>query len=128
MEEKKDFYQAIEEICVSDPRYKADSYEFVMQALYFTQKKIKRNGHISGKELLEGIRDFAIEQYGVMARTVLEHWGITKTQDFGSIVFNLVDKKILSRTEADSIDDFKDVYDFKIAFSNILEDAAKKNN
>lgn len=119
-EKKKDFYQAVEEICVNDPRYKPDSYEFVMQALYFTQKKLSRQGHISGKELSQGMRDFVIDQYGPMAKTVLHHWGITKTEDFGNIVFNMIDKKILSKTEEDSLDDFKDIYKFESVFNNIL--------
>lgn len=122
MEEKKDFYQAIEEICAKDNRYKPDSYEFVMQALNFSQNKLKRQAHITGRELLEGIREFAIEQYGSMAWTVLNHWGITKTDDFGNIVFNMVDGKLFSKTETDSIEDFKDVYDFKSAFGNVLRD------
>lgn len=119
MKEKKNFFDSVQEICKKDPRYKADAYEFLMQSLYFTQGKLKRPGHISGKELLEGIMQFVVDQYGPMARTVLTHWGINKTEDFGNIVFNLVEKKILSRTETDSIDDFKDGYDFDSIFSNL---------
>jgi len=126
MTEKKDFYRAVEEICEKDKRYKSDGYEFLMQALYFTQKKLKKQTHVSGKELSEGLRDFAIEQYGPMAKTVLKHWGITRTQDFGSIVFNMIDRKILSKTDEDSIDDFKDVYDFEVAFGNILPESIAK--
>jgi uncharacterized repeat protein (TIGR04138 family) len=122
MEEKKDFYQVVEKICAKDIRYKQDSYEFLMQALHFTQGKLKRQGHITGRELLEGIRQFAIDQYGPMAKTVLNHWGITKTEDFGNIVFYMVENKLLSKTETDSIEDFKDVYDFDTAFGNILRD------
>jgi len=127
MEEKKDFYQVSEDIYAKDNRYKPDSYEFVMQALHFTQTKLKKESHVNGKELLEGIRDFAIEQYGPMARTVLKHWGITKTEDFGNIVFNMINEKILSKTEDDSIDDFKEVYNFDAAFGNVLRDSVIKN-
>jgi uncharacterized repeat protein (TIGR04138 family) len=127
MEEKKNFYQIVEEICARDNRYKPDSYEFVMQALNFTQKKLARQTHISGKELLEGIREFAIAQYGVMAKTVFSHWGITKTEDFGAIVFTMVDAKILSKTETDSIDDFKAGYDFEEAFGNIFRNIVIKD-
>ena len=74
-EELKDFYQAVEEICARDSRYKADAYEFLMQTLGFTQKKLKRETHVTGRELLEGIKEFAIQQYGPMAKTVLRHWG-----------------------------------------------------
>jgi len=128
MDEKKDFYQVVEEICAQDLRYKADAYEFMMQALHFTQDKLQRKTHVTGKELLGGIREFAIKQYGPMAKTVLAHWGITKTQDFGNIVFNMVDKKILSKTEADSIDDFKDVYDFEVVFGNVIRDSINKES
>lgn len=127
MEEAKNFYQTVEEICLSDKRYKPDAYEFLMQALHFTQGKLKRKGHITGRELLEGIREFAIEQYGAMAKMVLRHWGITKTQDFGNIVFALIEKKVLSKTETDSLDDFKDIYDFEVAFANILHHTLPKH-
>jgi len=127
MEEEKNFYQVVEEIFIRDSRYKPDSYEFVMQALHFTQNKLKRKGHVGGRELLEGIREFVIEQYGPLAKTVLNHWGITNTHDFGNIVFNLIDKKILYPTETDSLDDFKDVYDFEVIFGNILRDNVTKD-
>ena len=122
MEEKRDFYQTVEEICAKDGRYKPDSYEFLMQALHFSQDKLKRQGHITARELLEGIRELAIEQYGPMVKTVLKHWGIAKTGDFGNIVFNMAENKLLSKTETDSIDDFKDVYDFDVVFGNVLRD------
>jgi len=128
MEEKKDFYKLAEEICIQDRRYKADAYEFVMQALHFTQGKLKKKAHLSGKELLLGIKDFAIEQYGPMSKTVLEHWGLTKTEDFGNIVFNMIERKILSKTEEDSIADFKEIYAFQEAFGNVLRDVVIKEN
>ena len=120
MDEQKNFYDIVEEICQKDSRYKPDAYEFVMQALHYTQKKLNRQTHVSGKELLEGIRELAIEQYGVMVKTVLAHWGIRETEDFGTIVFIMVEKKILSKTDTDLLDDFKAGYDFKEAFGNIL--------
>jgi uncharacterized repeat protein (TIGR04138 family) len=123
MEEKKDFYQVIEEIYAVDPRYHADSYEFLMQGLHFTQNKLKKNGHLSGKELTAGLRDFAVELYGPLAKTVLNYWGIHQTKDFGNIVFNLIDKKILFKTEEDSLEDFHAVYDFDSAFADILLNA-----
>jgi uncharacterized repeat protein (TIGR04138 family) len=121
------FYKVVEEICAKDFRYKPDAYEFLMQALHFTQNKLKRQTHVSGRELLEGIREFAIEQYGPMVKTVLSHWGITKTEDFGNIVFNMVAKKLLSKTEEDSINDFKNIYDFDAVFGNILRDSVIKD-
>lgn len=112
---EKDFYQRVEEIISADPRYKADAYEFLMQALMFTQKKLKRQGHVSGKELLGGVREFGLQQYGPMAKAVFSHWGINKTEDFGEMVFNMVGKGLLSKTEQDSSADFKNVYDLQEA-------------
>ena len=123
MQEKKDFYRTVELICEKEGRYKPDAYEFVIQALHFTQKKLKKQAHVNGKELSEGLRDFAIERFGPMAKTVLAHWGITGTQDFGKIVFHMIDKKLLSKTEKDSIADFSDVYDFEVAFANVLRNS-----
>lgn len=122
MKVHKDFYQVIEEIYQHDSRYKPDAYEFVMHALYFTQEKYKRKGHVQGPELLGGIRQLIIDKYGPMAKTVLQHWGVRSTQDFGNIVFNMVDRNILLKTEADSPSDFKDIFDFETAFGNVLRD------
>ena len=122
MSEQKNFYHIVEELCSRDTRYKPDAYEFVVQALHFTQHKLKRQGHIAGAELLNGIRDFAIDQYGPMAKTVLKHWGIMKTEDFGNIVFSMVEHHILSKTAEDSADDFKGVYDFDHTFDHVLRD------
>jgi len=115
MPEQNDFHSLVEGICQRDIRYKPDAYEFVLEALYFTQKKLEKAGHVSGKELLEGIREFALQQYGPMARTVFSHWGINKTDDFGNMVFNMIDKKLLSKTELDTIEDFRAVYEFDTA-------------
>lgn len=115
------FYKVVEEIYAKDTRYRVDSYEFILQSLRFTQRKLKKQGHLSGKELASGCAKFAIEQYGPMAKAVLKHWGITKTEDFGNIVNNMIDARLLSKTESDSIDDFKDVYSFDIVFGNIWD-------
>src|SRR3990167_813440 len=122
------FHKAVEEIYLKDTRYKVDSYEFILQSLRFTQRKLKKHGHLGGKELAGGCAEFAIEQYGPMAKAVLKHWGITKTQDFGNIVNNMIDAKLLSKTESDSIEDFKDVYNFDIVFGNIWDKSAINRN
>lgn len=103
-------------IIKKDKRYHLDAYEFVLAALSFTQKKTKKHRHISGQELACGIRDYAVEQFGGLSQIVLEHWGIKSTEDFGEIVFNMVRENILYKREADSKEDFKDVYDFEDAF------------
>lgn len=120
-----DFKSKIGEIINKDLRYKADAYEFVMQSLWFTQKKLKRAGHISGKELLEGIKDFALEQYGPMAKTVIRHWGINTTEDFGEIVFNMVNSGLMRKNEEDSCKEFKNGYNFDKAF-NVFDAANQK--
>jgi uncharacterized repeat protein (TIGR04138 family) len=118
-----EFYDLVDEICLQDKRYKPDAYEFVLQGLGFTQKKLKKTAHVTGVQLAGGLRDYAINQYGALAARVLSHWGISQTQDFGNIVFNLIGKKILSRNKEDSLLDFDAVYDFKAAFSNVLAES-----
>ncbi len=110
------FHKKVNQIIKKDARYKPDAYEFVMQALHYTQKKLKRDGHVSGRELLGGIREFGLGQYGPMLVTVLEHWGVKITDDFGEIVFNMIDNGIMKKTDEDSVKDFRKVYDFKSAF------------
>ena len=110
------FHEKLKSLLDRDGRYKPDAYEFVMQSLTFTQKKLKRQGHVSAKELLAGIRDYGINQYGPMTRLVLEHWGIKSTDDFGEIVFNMVNEGILNSTEDDKRSDFANVYEFDKAF------------
>jgi len=114
---KPEFCDKIKEIAAKDHRYHADAYDFVMQALWFTQRKLKREGHISGKELLGGVREFVLEQYGPMAKTVFEYWGIHKTDDFGEIVFNMIEAGLMRKTDEDKLDDFKGVYKFDKAFN-----------
>ena len=115
-----EFYDLVEKICLQDKRYKPDAYEFVLAGLGFTQKKLKKIAHVNGVQLAHGLRDYAINQYGALAGRVLAYWGINQTQDFGNIVFNLIEKKLLSKTQEDSLLDFNVVYDFKAAFSNVL--------
>ncbi len=122
------FYGKIEEIVKKDSRYKSDAYEFLMRALWFTQNKLKKEGHISGRDLVLGIRDFILEQYGPMAKVVLHHWGIKKTDDFGDIVFNMVESGLLRKTDEDSRDDFKNVYDFDQELDVFKENAVDKLN
>ncbi len=116
MTNKNNFSQVVEEIVAKDPRYKVEAYDFVMSALNFAQSKFDKLRHVSGRELLEGIREYGLELFGLMTCTVFENWGVRRTEDFGNIVFNMVDAGLLSKTDEDSIEDFKDGYDFKEAF------------
>jgi uncharacterized repeat protein (TIGR04138 family) len=104
------------EILARDPRYQPEAYEFVRDGLGVTVRKLKAPRHISGQELLAGLRTYALKEFGPMAKTVLNGWGICRTEDFGAIVFNLVDAGLLGKTEEDRLDDFSDGYDFDEAF------------
>ena len=117
----------IDVICEKDSRYKRDAYEFVMEALSFTQKKFKRSTHVTGGELLEGIKEFLLEEFGPLTLSVLKYWGVKSTEDFGHIVFNLVEHKVLSKTEDDNIESFRNGYNFEEVFHNeYREKLAKK--
>lgn len=121
-----EFFDLVEEICSKDKRYKPDAYEFVLSGLTFTQDKLKIHTHVSGAELAVGLREYAIQQYGAFAHKVLSHWGITKTDDFGNIVFSMIEKKLLAKTDKDSLADFNSVYDFNQAFANVLADCLEQ--
>lgn len=108
--------QTLRKIVEKDPRYPVEAYLFVLEALFCTRKKFKKEKHVSGQELLEGIKDLGLNRYGSTAKMVFNHWGIKKTVDLGDIVFNMVNAKLLSKTEEDSLDDFKDVYNFEDVF------------
>ena len=116
------FEEAVEQILARDNRYHRDAYVFVREALDHTQKMIAKNPkkneirHVSGQELLDGIRDHALQQFGPMALTVLQEWRIRCCEDFGELVFNMVEAKLLAKTEQDSREDFKVGYDFHDAF------------
>jgi len=116
MKETEDVYQIVEEIVQKDDRYKVEAYLFVLAALKYSLKKLKRSRQLSGEDLLEGIKQLGVEQYGPTTRMVFEHWGVKTTEDFGRVVFNMVDAGLLRKTEEDSIEDFKGVFDFREEF------------
>ena len=97
-------------------RYDERAYLFVLAALEHLQSRLPERRHVSGEELARGCRDFAIEQYGLLARHVLEHWGITSTGDIGSIVFTLIGLGLLKAQESDRVEDFNRVFVFADAF------------
>ncbi len=107
---------ALIELLNKDKRYNPEAYAFIIASLDYTTKKLKRKGHVSGEELLEGVREHSMNRFGPMARLVLEYWGIKKTNDIGEIVFNMIDSGILGKTDNDSKKDFDDKFDFKTAF------------
>jgi uncharacterized repeat protein (TIGR04138 family) len=118
------FEEGLESILARDPRYRRDAYLFVRDALDFTKTTAprKREGreadqvHVTGQELLTGIRTYALMQFGPMVITVLEDWGISRCEDFGEIVFNMVGAGLLSKTDTDRREDFQGGYTFEEAF------------
>ena len=115
------FDEAVEQILARDSRYTREAYLFVREALDYTQKLVGKETrgairHVSGQELLDGIRQFALHQFGPMAVTVFEEWGVRNCRDFGEIVFNMVEIGLLAKTEKDTRDDFQNGYDFTEAF------------
>ena len=135
------FEEVLELVLAKDTRYHRDAYQFLREALDYTQKKAGKEyrvpsetrettpeetkavvpkeedqKHVSGQELLEGIRDYALKEFGPMVTTVFEEWGIRSCKDFGEMVFLLVDHRILRKTDKDSHADFENGYDFHEAF------------
>jgi uncharacterized repeat protein (TIGR04138 family) len=120
-------HAGLAEVVRKDPRFAIEAYEFVFAALYHTQKLMGRQPrevpgegpgekgevhyHVTGRELVFGIRDLALREFGLLARTVFRMWGISKTDDFGDIVFNLVESNLMSKTNEDSRADFHEVFD-----------------
>ncbi|HET6425873.1 MAG TPA: Minf_1886 family protein [Planctomycetaceae bacterium] len=104
-------------------RYHPQAYLFVTEALRQAQELVgkdrvedEESAHISGRELLDGVRVLASKQYGMMAPSVFASWGITTTEDFGHIVFEMVERDELRKTERDQLSDFCDVYTFADVF------------
>lgn len=108
--------QVMDRLRERNPRYRETAYIFLISALHFVLQRLDETRHITGPELAEGVRDLAIDRFGPMARTVLEHWGICSTVDVGEIVFALVDCGILIKQDEDTIDDFLGVFDFEQVF------------
>ncbi len=111
---------------VAEGPYPLEAFNFVREGLSYTARRVHGSGdpsqeldrHVSGPELCMGLRDFAIEQYGYLAPTVLRQWRIRRTDDFGRIVFTLIDHGYMSKTDEDTLEDFRGVYDFGEEFAD----------
>jgi uncharacterized repeat protein (TIGR04138 family) len=119
--QKNNFDQVVAEIVKTDPRFNAQAYRFVREGLDYTLKLHKRTQgtvprHVTGPELLEGLRQYTLKEFGPMGKTVLNEWGITRCEDFGAIVFNLVQHGILGKSENDKPEDFAEIFTFDEAF------------
>jgi uncharacterized repeat protein (TIGR04138 family) len=121
-----------------DRRYTIEAYVFLFEALQYAQNVLKMGEekpsdpplepaeehdepagpqrHVTGQELCEAIRRYALEQYGYMAKTVLNSWGLHTTNDFGEVVFNLIRIKQMRKTPSDTRVDFDNIFDFDVAF------------
>jgi uncharacterized repeat protein (TIGR04138 family) len=112
------------ELLRRDRRYHRDAYFFVFEALRYAQEHMRLGQpssdaaedeperHVTGQQLCEAIRRYAVQQYGLMAKSVLNEWGVRSTNDFGEIVFNLIDIGQMRKTETDRREDFDNVFDF----------------
>jgi len=107
----------------TQPRtYHPHAYQFVFAGLTYAQEHLGRDrtdcqaGHVSGRELLEGVRTLGLQHYGLMAVSVFANWGVYSTEDFGRIVFELIEAGEMRKTDDDQLADFVDVYDFRTAF------------
>ena len=131
MMQKRDFDETVECILAQDSRYHANAYALVRDALDFTMKHGAKDGghghHVSGQELLDGFRRFSLREFGPMAPTVFEEWGITCCRDIGEMVFNLIEAGIFGKTDSDTIEDFDGRYDFEEAFVHPFLPKAKLN-
>lgn len=124
------FDEALEQVLARDPRYARDAYFFLREALDYTQKAISKANqgklrHVTGQELLGGIRDFALAQFGPMTLTVFHEWGVTRGEDFGEMVYNLIDQGVFSKHDTDTRTDFAGLYDFEEVFRKPFLPSAK---
>jgi uncharacterized repeat protein (TIGR04138 family) len=116
-----------------DKRYHRDVYFFVFEALRYAQEQLglgqpsssdiedEEQRHVTGQQLCEAIRRYAVQQYGLMAKSVLNEWGVRSTSDFGEIVFNLIDIGQMKKTEADRREDFDGVFDFDNGLQDVFQ-------
>lgn len=129
----QDFSEIVTLICKEDPRFDRKAYDFVRLGLDHTVKELRkkdatraeRSRHVSGPELLDGLRIYALEQFGPLTKTVLNAWGVRRCRDFGDIVFNLIEYNVFSKTENDRREDFSDIYDFDGAFVKPFQPAKR---
>ena len=116
MEQLTQYANSLEELLKRDVRYPLQAYGFMLNALHYALGRLEKPRHMTGQELAEGFRQYAVEQFGPMAMTVMEAWNLRSTEDLGSLVFNLIDVGLLTKTPEDRPEDFYQVYSFQEAF------------
>jgi len=118
---KSNFHETVEQLTLENPKFDSNVYFFMREALDFTIKMLEKPAdgaarHVTGGELLDGIRKYALQEFGPITKTVLNRWGIERCEDFGEIVFIMVEKGVLGKTDEDRQEDFTGGYDFETAF------------
>ena len=129
-----DVNEIISLIRKEDSRFDRLAYTFVRDGLEYAVKELKKRDsarakvsrHVTGRELAEGLRDYALDQFGPLAKTVLNAWGVQETLHFGDIVYNLIDYNVFSKTESDRREDFADIYSFDDAFERPFRPRARR--
>ncbi len=131
-----EFSHPLLDLLAKDTRYEAEAYEFIRNALNYAHDElglgqmdpdefaaaieaegdIPEDAHLTGQQLCEAIRQYSISQFGYMAKTVLNSWGLQETLDFGEVVYNLIDIGMMRKSDSDSKEDFASVYDFDSVF------------
>ena len=133
--------QAMRDLLSEDPRYKFEAYQFIRESLQFAHEHLNLPDvahasdtsetpapapkHVTGQQLCEACRQYALEQYGYMAKLVLANWGIHATSDFGELVYNLIRIEQMRKSDSDRREDFDDVYAFDDAFEPKFEFAPR---
>lgn len=113
----RDLGEAIRKrVLAKDGRFPLEAYRFLYEALDHTIHRVGERRHVSGRELLDGVRDLAVRQFGPLGRMVFNRWNVRRSEDFGDMVFNLVDAGLMTRQETDSREDFQNGFDFDEAF------------
>ncbi|MBK1827547.1 Minf_1886 family protein [Haloferula rosea] len=115
------FEHAVENILKRDSRFEPHAYLFLKDSLDFTLKRAAEDNegkarHVSGRELLFGFRDLALQEFGPMASTLMAEWGLTETKNVGEMVFHLIDEQMFGKQDSDTLEDFVDAFDFHEAF------------
>lgn len=108
--------ELLERIRAREARYDEQAYLFVLASIEYLQVRLPARRHVTGQELAHAVRDFSLEQFGLMAPEVLRHWGVTETLDIGRIVFTMVDVGLLVTQPGDRLEDFEGTWDFATAF------------
>ncbi len=114
------------ELCRRDQRYPLEAYDFLITALGFVQHRLREQGritgegphHINGRQLAEGYRDLALQEFGLMARAVFRAWNIHATDDLGELMYNLIGIGLMCKDESDHKEDFHNVYDIEAALGS----------